>query len=258
MNQILITKKLYVTPELKRKKKIYKIDFILSLFLVLVLISLYIYAEYDMSKSEEVSQEILANMQIQEVEEQEDTTRADSDVLIAILNTEVDEEEREAEEVQQPPAQNNNNNNTAAPVYKSAKGFNYRTVASISIPKIGVNYAVIQGDTGSEAETEDLLKISPTRFWGPDPNEVGNYCIVGHNYRNSRFFSKVPNLVIGDTFTLTDMINRTITYQIYDKYEVDPSDTSCTSQLTNGKKEVTLITCTNDSKRRVIVKARAM
>ena len=33
-------------------------------------------------------------------------------------------------------------------------------------------------------------------------------------------------------------------------------DDSCTNQNTNGKKEVTLITCTNDSKKRVIVKAR--
>ena len=65
MNQILVTKKLYITPELKRKKKIYKFDFILSIFLVIILISLYIYAEYDKNKSEEVSQEILAQMDTQ-------------------------------------------------------------------------------------------------------------------------------------------------------------------------------------------------
>ena len=34
MNQILITEKLYVTPELKRKKKLYKFEFILSIPLV--------------------------------------------------------------------------------------------------------------------------------------------------------------------------------------------------------------------------------
>ena len=45
MNQILVTKKLYITPELKRKKKIYKSDFIISVFLVCILTSLYIYAE---------------------------------------------------------------------------------------------------------------------------------------------------------------------------------------------------------------------
>ena len=32
MNQILVTQKIYVTPELKRKKKFYKVHFILSLF----------------------------------------------------------------------------------------------------------------------------------------------------------------------------------------------------------------------------------
>ena len=47
MNQILITEKLYITPELKRKKKLYKIDFIVSIFLLCLLFSYYIYAEYD-------------------------------------------------------------------------------------------------------------------------------------------------------------------------------------------------------------------
>ena len=34
MNQILVTEKLQITPELKRKKKIYKFYFILSVFIV--------------------------------------------------------------------------------------------------------------------------------------------------------------------------------------------------------------------------------
>ena len=62
MNQILVTKKLYITPELKKKKKVYKFNFIFSIFLIGILMSCYIYAEYDRNKSEEVSQEILANM----------------------------------------------------------------------------------------------------------------------------------------------------------------------------------------------------
>ena len=50
MNQILVTKKLYITPELKKKKKIYKFNFILSLFFLIVLVSFYIYAAYDREK----------------------------------------------------------------------------------------------------------------------------------------------------------------------------------------------------------------
>lgn len=245
MNQILVTKKLYITPELKRKKKIYKFDFFLSVFLVCILISFCIYAEYARNRDEQVSQEILANMNITE-----DTTVADSNVLIAVLD-----DAEQTEEL---------NSNTEAEEIKTANktvqttdsGYRYSTIATINIPKINVEYPILDGETDSVEETEALLKISPTKFWGPEPNEVGNFCIVGHNYRNSRFFSKVPTLENGDIIKITDLSGQTINYRVYNKYEVDPTDVSCTSQLTNGNKEITLITCTNDSKMRVIVKAR--
>lgn len=258
MNQILVTKKLYITPELKKKKKIYKFDFILSVFLVIVLISLYIYAEYDKNKSEEVSQEILAQMETQ-LNKQEDKTTAKSNVLVAILNSEETEEELSEipEQPQEPPKeQTTTKNNQTTPKQKSPGGYLYTTDAIIEIPKLGIKYSVILGEKCDIPEIEDLLKISPVKFHGGNPNEVGNYCIVGHNYRNKRFFSKVPTLQNGDIINITDMSNRTISYSVYDKYEVVPEDTSCTSQLTNGKKEITLITCTDDSKLRVIVKAR--
>lgn len=72
MNQILVTKKLYITPELKRKRKsISLISF--CLFFGMHLISLCIYAEYDRNKSEETSQEIMSEFN---TDAQEDTTVA--------------------------------------------------------------------------------------------------------------------------------------------------------------------------------------
>lgn len=249
MNQILVTKKLYITPELKRKKKLYKCEFILSIFFVVVLISAYIYAEYDRNKSEEVSQEILANLEIPE-----DTTVANNNILVVVLNEE--EQERGQEESASGGAKNQNIAQAAQATQKTENGHQYTTIGTINIPKIGVTYPIIDGPTDSIEETEDLLKKSPTKFWGPEPNEVGNFCIVGHNYRNSKFFSKVPKLEPGDVIEITDIATgRTINYKVYNKYQVDPSDVSCTTQLTNGKKEVTLITCTDDSKYRVVVKA---
>ncbi len=51
MNQILVTKKvIYNTRTKKKKKKVYKFEFIISIFLVCVLTSLCIYAEYDRTK----------------------------------------------------------------------------------------------------------------------------------------------------------------------------------------------------------------
>lgn len=247
MNQILITKKLYVTPELKRKKKMYKLEFFISIFVLCILMSVYIYAEYDRNKSEEVSQEILAN-----VDMTEETANLKSDTLVIVLDDEEQTEEINKKE----------NNNKAVEVkgdvQTTPEGFRYTTVAVINIPKINVRYAVLDGETDSIEETDALLKISPTKFWGPNPNEDGNFSIVGHNYRDTRFFSKVPTLENGDIIEITNLsTEQTIQYEVYTKYEVVPTDISCIDPPKEGK-EVTLITCTNDNKHRVIVKAKAI
>lgn len=168
MNQILITEKLYITPELRKKKKIYKFNFLLSIFLVLFLASLYIYAEYDRNKSEEVSQEILENM-----DNGNDDTVAKNNVLVVVLD---DEEQNQNVNDQQSQLANVNKK-----VQTTSGGFRYTTIATVSIPKLNLQYPVLDGETDSAEETEALLKISPTKFWGPEPNEVGNFCIVGHN-----------------------------------------------------------------------------
>ena len=50
-----------------------------------------------------------------------------------------------------------------------------------------------------------------------------------------------------------------INYTVFNKYEVDPNDTSCVEEIPGkeNKRVVTIITCTNDSKKRVIVQAEA-
>lgn len=239
MNQILVTEKLYVTPTMKRKKKFFKIEFFLSIFLVCLLSSYYIYAEYDRNKSEQVSQEILANLTFEEQEEK-------LDAIVIVLNSAFSEEqmvdlEEQTEEAPEIPS---------VQVATASDGTMYYTIGTINIPKINVNYPIL-----SETTTE-LLKISPCKFWGADPNQEGNFCIVGHNYRNTKFFSKVPTLKSGDIIEITDLSGKTIQYAIYDNYIVEPDDTSCTSQLTNGRKEITIITCTDSGKQRVVVKAR--
>ena len=52
MNQILVNEKLYITPELKRKKKLYKFNFITSIILIVFLFGYYVYAEYDRNSAD--------------------------------------------------------------------------------------------------------------------------------------------------------------------------------------------------------------
>lgn len=243
MNQILITEKLYVTPELKKKKKFYRIEFFISVFIMCLLFSYYIYAEYDKNRSEQVSKDILANLEIEEPQETNDNTIMQQDgVLVVVLNNDYQISDPETTETPK-------SNIPSTQIYTTKSGKQYSVIGRVQIPKIEVDYPIL-----SDCD-EELLKIAPNKYHGADPNEVGNLCIAGHNYRNKKFFSKVPILENGDIIKITDLSGKNIDYVVYSKYNVHPKDMSCTSQKTNGKKEITLITCNDDSSERVIIKA---
>lgn len=259
MNQILVTEKLYVTPELKRKKKMYKFNFFLSVFLICLLFSFYIYAEYDKNKSEEISQEILANLDLSDINEEdilEDTTtvRVENNVLIVTLDeTRANNEEIDVTKIAKDAEAYIENHESEEEVYETGSGAKYTTNAILNIPSLNISYPILKTE---QNHIDEILKISLVKFWGGSPNEVGNYVIVGHNYKNKKMFGKLSEINIGDKIELTDLTGRTLKYSVYDKYVVEPEDTSCTTQKTNGNKEVTLITCTNYGKQRLVVRTR--
>lgn len=127
---------------------------------------------------------------------------------------------------------------------------NYAVVAQLEIPKIELETLVLQ------EFSEDALNVSVTKFWGPNPNEIGNLCIAGHNFKKKNMFSNLKKIQLGDKIFVEDNKNGKVEYEVYEIYKVVPQDTSCLSQNTEGNKEVTLITCTSDSKKRIIIKAR--
>ena len=239
MNQILVTEKLYITPELKRKKKLFKMEFFLSVFLVCILSSYYIYAAYNRNENEQVSQQILS-----EIRSDETVKKADkNDVMVIVLDSNQSNKEEEPI-VEKADIKSN--------TYTASNGKKYSMEAIVTVPSIGISYPVL-------TETSDkLLEISVNKYWGPGPNEIGNYCIVGHNYRNGKMFGKLSELTNGDVVELEDLSGEIVKYKVYNKYVVNPTNTRCTSQLTNGKRELTLITCTNYGQQRLVVKCRAV
>ena len=129
-------------------------------------------------------------------------------------------------------------------------GNTYEVIAILNIPKLEIQYPVLS------STSKELLKVSLNKYWGPNPNKEGNFCIVGHNYNDEKFFGKLHNIQNGDKIELIDMTGDKKIYYVYNTYIVNPEDTECTSQKTNGKTEITLITCTKNFKQRFIVKAR--
>lgn len=126
----------------------------------------------------------------------------------------------------------------------------YKVSSKLKIEKINLETYVF------EDYDEKAMWICPTKYFGPDPNEIGNYCIAAHNYDKENMFNNIIKLKVGDEISLIDNKNGDNSYIVYDIYKSDPKDNSALSQKTNNNIEITLITCSDYSSKRIIVKAR--
>ena len=126
----------------------------------------------------------------------------------------------------------------------------YKVIGIITIPKINLKYPIL------DRTDNKGMKLSITKFWGSELNEIGNVTLAGHNNRDGTMFGKTKNLEKGDIIQITDMKSRTLDYEVFDYYIIDPNDVSCVESIDGSTKEVTLITCSNGNKKRLVTKAR--
>ncbi len=126
----------------------------------------------------------------------------------------------------------------------------YFVIGTIEIEKLGITYPILSDIS------KDALKISPCRFYGPMPNQAGNLCIAGHNYKNDTFFSNLFKLEKGDKIKIYDNQKKEITYEVFSTYTISQDDLSCINQDTGNLKIITLVTCdSKNDKLRNIVRA---
>lgn len=123
----------------------------------------------------------------------------------------------------------------------------YDVVGKIEIPAIDLEYPILDRATASSIE------LAVAVSYGPGPNKVGNTVIVGHNYRNGSFFGNNDKLQLGDKVYITDNSGTRIKYNIYNIYETSPDDGDYMIRDTNGKREISLSTCTDNSKARLVI-----
>ena len=132
----------------------------------------------------------------------------------------------------------------------------YRVIGIVKIPKIEIEYPILDIDTYNPEETKEPMKIAIVKYWGGNVNDYGNLSIAGHNNYDGTMFGKTKKLEIGDIVELTDLNDNTVQYQIYDKFVTDPNDITILATEDETIREVTLITCTNGNKSRLILKAK--
>lgn len=129
---------------------------------------------------------------------------------------------------------------------------NFVMIGYITISKTNVKLPILTEVTPKALDTA-VGVLYPSN---PKLNEPGNVVIVGHNYRNGKFFSNNKKLSIGDKIKIKDETGRELMYTIYNKFETTPEDTSFYARDTQGAIEITLSTCTDDSKARTIILAK--
>lgn len=128
------------------------------------------------------------------------------------------------------------------------KGFT--VMGTIEIPAIDLEYPIL------ERATKTSLEASVGILTGPGLNQVGNTVIVGHNYRNGTFFSRNKELKNDDEIYITDTSGNRVKYIIYNIYNTSADDADYITRDTAGQREISLSTCTDDSRYRLIIWAR--
>ena len=136
---------------------------------------------------------------------------------------------------------------------KKKKYNGFDVAGTIEIPATGLKCPILEQYTYSPKALETSVVV----LYGVGLNQPGNTTIAGHNYRNGLFFSNNKKLNIGDKIYITDSSGRRVAYTIYNKYEADENESDYITRDTQGVTEISLTTCTDDSKARIIILAKA-
>lgn len=126
---------------------------------------------------------------------------------------------------------------------------NYEVMGTIEIPKTGVKYPILDRVTVRSIE----IAVAIAYPQNAELNKEGNVVIYGHNYRNGLFFSDNKKLSNGDKIYITDKYGEKVTYEIYNIYQTDANDASYFVRDTEGRREISLQTCTDSGNGRIII-----
>ncbi|EGT3601447.1 class D sortase [Clostridium perfringens] len=122
---------------------------------------------------------------------------------------------------------------------------NLGTIAILKISSIDLEAPVVNG--------EDNLKYVVAKYRNsPNFGENGNTILAGHNNMAGSIFKNLYKVKVGDIVEV-QYGNKIFKYKISQKEIVEPNDSSLLTQDLS-KKEITLITCTNRAKQRLILK----
>lgn len=226
---------------------------VLLIIVIIAIVALLGYLGYDFYQKYYITKEVDHTLEQfnqiyangNEKENQIDSNTTLENVLIPIIN--IVDDGNSSTGTDNNNTTNNSGNNNKPTVQMAGQN----VMGKIEIPKTDCRYPILENATAKAMEKAVGI------VYGVGLNQPGNTTISGHNYRNGLFFSNNKKLTNGDKIYITDNSAKTVTYTIYDKYETTEEDGSYLQRNTGGRREITLVTCTDDGKRRTIIYATA-
>lgn len=172
----------------------------------------------------------------------------EKEVMVVEIEAPEPEENGGEEPAPEEPTQSTNTSGKKTTSKGSYRG--YSMIGTIQIPKTKVKAPIVDKVTPSS------IAAAVGTLYGPGLNQVGNTVLAAHNYRNGTFFSNNKKLVVGDKIYITDSTGQKIEYTITKTYTTGDMDFSYATRDTQGKREISLSTCTTDPTKRLVIWAR--
>lgn len=175
----------------------------------------------------------------------------ENEVLVVAIEDEEENIQNEVTNAEQNPQTNPNKQQTTTNKTSSKVSYKgYSMIGTIQIPKTNVKIPIV------DTVTPQSITAAAAVLYGPGLNKIGNTVIVAHNYRNGTFFSNNKKLVVGDKIYVTDATGKKVEYSITKTYTTGEMDFSYATRNTNGKREISLSTCTTDASKRLVIWAK--
>ena len=127
----------------------------------------------------------------------------------------------------------------------------YTILGKIEIPKINFTSVILKDYTYS------AMNVGVIKSYGSELNQSGGFILSGHNFRGSSLFMyNIHKLTSGDKIYIVDTDGVRVEYTVYETLRyVEPTDTSYYNSYDGLN--VTLVTCEDGGKTRIVVKASA-
>lgn len=168
----------------------------------------------------------------------------------SVIVVAIEEEKQEQNETENKQVSQTNQTQTTNKTSSNISYKGYSMIGTIQIPKTKIKVPIV------DTVTPKSIKSAAAVLYGPGLNKVGNTVIVAHNYRNGTFFSNNKKLVVGDKIYIIDTAGKKVEYTIYKTYTVDANEFDYATRNTNGKREISLSTCTTDENKRLVIWAK--